>query len=193
MKKVIIFGAIVVVAVLAIILIPKKAKTDAKVTIYVFRGATCEHCEAALDYISKNEDSIPEGVEIVTYEVWKNSSNEALHQALVKKLGVSDSNKNSVPLFVIGNDFIVGMSPNKADFDEILDKAQEYLNGTKKYKDEVKESVNELKKEDPDYKFSAVSFDVLYANNKFAMTIVLGIFGLLIIGFLGMILFSKQK
>ena len=67
MKKILIlFGLVLSLFVLPISVY---AEEDSTITVYLFRGATCAHCEDALDYISNHRDEIPENVEIGTYEV----------------------------------------------------------------------------------------------------------------------------
>ena len=73
---------------------------SSKVTVYLFRGSTCEHCENALEYMDKHRDEIPKDVEIVTYEVWENKNNSKLQDAVADKLKV-DKKENYEAIIII--------------------------------------------------------------------------------------------
>ena len=45
-------------------LLPINVKAEESVTIYMFKGKTCIHCEQALEYISEHMDEIPKNVKI---------------------------------------------------------------------------------------------------------------------------------
>lgn len=168
-------------------LIPIKVDAKNKVTIYFFRGSTCSHCEESLNYINKHKDEIDENIEIVTYEVWENTNNEKLHQALVQKLDVSDKSKNSVPFIVIGDTYLVGMNGNKADLDKVLNMARAYLED-ENYSDVVKETILENK-----FDVKALTLGELYSEPSKVVTIVIySIFGIIVLGIAGMIIFSRK-
>ena len=64
------------------VLIPTNVLAKDKVTVYMFRGGDCPHCEEAISYIKGHKEEIPENVEIITYEVWENASNSKLQDLL---------------------------------------------------------------------------------------------------------------
>lgn len=170
-----------------VLFMPLTVQAKNKVTIYFFRGNTCSHCEEALDYINKHKDEIDEDIEIVTFEVWKNTNNEKLHQVLVQKLEVSSESKNSVPFIVIGDTYQVGMSGTKANFDKILNMARAYIDD-EEYKDVVEET---LKEENIDVK--SLTLSELYSEpNKIVTIIVYSIFGVIVLGIAAMVLFSRK-
>ena len=69
MKKIL----ILLLMITSLIVLPTTVKAESeKITVYLFRGKTCSHCEEALEYINNHRDLIPKNVEIVTYEVWEN-------------------------------------------------------------------------------------------------------------------------
>lgn len=182
MKKV-----LLLISLLVFILLPKNVYASNKVTIYFFRGATCSHCEEALEYINNHKDEIDEDIEIITYEVWENANNENLHQAVVEKLDVPDSSKNSVPFIVIGDIYQIGMNGNKTDFDKILNMARAYVED-ENYTDVVKEVLNENK-----FEVKALSLDELYSEpNKVVTIVVYSIFGIIVLGIGAMIIFSRK-
>ena len=164
-----------------------------EVTIYFFRGYDCPHCEDSLDFINNNKDKIDSRIKIVTYEVWKNKNNEKLHQAVADKLEVPETKKESVPFIVVGNTYQVGMDGTLNDFNEMLEMAKKYLDEEEEYTDIVKLATNELKKENKDIKLKSYTLEQLYADNKVASYIVFGVFGVLVISFIGFIVFSRKN
>lgn len=188
---------ILIVSVLALIVMPKDTyakSAESKVTIYFFRGYDCVHCEGSLEFINEHKDDIPENVEIVTYEVWKNDYNNKLHLALKDKFNiVDDDNRNAVPFLVVGDTYKIGMDGTIVDFEEMLEMANKYTSGEKEYKDIVSETANELKKENKDIKFKAIKLEDLYKDNTVVTIIVFVIFGLVVVGFIGLIAFSRKN
>ena len=164
-----------------------------EVTVYFFRGNTCPHCEESLDFINNNKDKIDAKIKIVTYEVWKNTHNERLHQAVAKAVGVPDKSLDSVPFIVVGNDYKIGMNPTLEELNSVISMANKYLNGEEEYTDIVSEQAAKLKKENRDLKFKALTIDQLYGNNPVATYIVFGVFGVLVIGFVCLIVFSRKN
>lgn len=172
-----------IVVVFCFIVMPCGVHATGDVTIYVFRGSTCPHCEEALEYFNKHKDQIPEGVSVVTYEVWDNSNNSKLLDAVSEKLG---EKTGSVPFFVIGNESIVGYNGVVA-FNKIISTAENYLED-ESYTDVVKEQANEL-----GINVKSMTLDELYSEpNKTVTIVVYSIFGIVVLGFLGMIIFSRK-
>lgn len=172
-----------------------QAKESEKVTIYLFRGYNCAHCEEALEYINKHREEIGDNIEIVTYEVWKNSNNATLQTKIEDYLGITEADKaleqdkkkgGSVPMFVIGDYYHYGFS-STATFKEILNETNEYVNG-KEYTDVVKKVLDEN-----EINAKSMTLNDLYPEeNKTVTYIVFGIFGVLIVGFIVMICFSRK-
>ena len=182
MKK--IFMGILVLFVF--ICMPNIVQAKEDVTIYLFRGNTCEHCEAALTYINKHKDELPEGVKFVTYEVWKNSANSTLFDEVSKKVEVEDKYRNNVPLFVIGNQYIVGYS-GITDFTKMIDIAKSYTTDDD-YQDVVDATVKEL-----NINVKSMTLEQIFAEpNKVVTIVVYSIFGVIVIGIGAMILFSRK-
>jgi len=122
--------------------IPHVVDAKENVTIYLFRGSTCAHCEEALTYLNDHKDIIPDGVEFLTYEVWENKNNEKVREMVAKKVNVEEKYRSSVPLFVVGDHHIIGYN-SPSDFQELIGYATKYQNDGD-YKDLVKESIKEL-------------------------------------------------
>lgn len=170
------------------IFIPTRVYAGEKeVTIYLFRGSTCEHCEAALTYINEHKDELPEGVKFLTYEVWENKNNSKLQEAIAGKLEIEEKYKNSVPLFVVGEKKMIGYSTS-ADFEEVLGYAKDYLDSDD-YKDIVKETIKEL-----NIDVKAMKLEQLFSEpNKVVTVVVYSIFGIVVLGIVAMIFFSRKR
>lgn len=183
MKKIIILFCLVLS--LAILPMSVYAEEDNVITVYLFRGATCAHCEDALDYISNHRDEIPENVEIVTYEVWENSTNRQFHNEVAKRLGMDEDDYDTVPFFVVGEEHTLGYSVGT--WEELFDIVRDYQdNGG--YKDIVEEVNSELKLD-----VEAKTLDDLYSEPSMLVTIIVyAVFGVIILGFVAMIVFSRK-
>ncbi len=166
---------------------PKDVSAKNKVTIYVFRGSTCNHCEEALTYLNNHKNEIDENVEIVTYEVWDNANNSRLQDTVATKLGVDIVGKNyGVPFIVIGNQYISGYNGGST-FNKMMATATDYIND-EEYQDVVSETVEEL-----NIKVKSLTLNDLFSEPNKAVTIVIySIFGAIILGFGAMIIFSRK-
>ena len=71
---------------------------------YLFHSFTCIQCEEARDFVSELRERYPE-IEFRILEVVKNRENQVLYTKLVQELGIQ---KPGVPVFVLGNSYIVG-------------------------------------------------------------------------------------
>jgi len=181
MKKI-----LTILLVLTIILIPSSVNAKEKVTVYLFRGSTCEHCEAALQYMNKHRDEINSDVEIVTYEVWDNKNNSKLQDAVANKLEVDKSKNYGVPFIVIGEKYIKGYADGST-FKEIMEIANNYVDNSE-YKDVVDEVRKELNLE-----VTKTTLDDLFSKpNKIVTIVVYSIFGLAVLGFASLIIFGRK-
>jgi len=86
-----------------------EAKT---VTVYVFRGEGCPHCEEALEFLSGLQEKYSY-LKVVSYEVWKNEANSDFHNEVIEALNLQI--KTSVPLIIIGDDYIHGFSSSNSE------------------------------------------------------------------------------
>ena len=97
---------------LFILLFPIITFANDKVNIYIFHNYNCPHCEEALDYF--NNDFHDDKVMIYEYELLKDE--HAYNRNLYLKVcELLDIKRNSVPLIIIGNDYIIGFSDSKKD------------------------------------------------------------------------------
>ena len=76
--------------------------SEKKVTVYLFRGNGCPHCEHAMEFLESIADDYGY-LEIISYEVWYNSENQKLMEEVSSELGIEVS--TSVPLIVIGTEY----------------------------------------------------------------------------------------
>ena len=168
-----------------------------KVTIYLFRSKTCGHCHDFLEYFAENYYKYQDYFEIVTYEV-SNADNYELMTTVKERMG--EEVDGSVPYIVIGNNFDqLGFGTDGTDIieealnayedesyvdyvnqiieEENLDPAETSL---EEAASEIGASVVGLNGEDPDAGLSDGA-------------IVAIIFGILILGFGGLVLYSGKK
>ncbi|MCM1052753.1 MAG: hypothetical protein NC483_02080 [Ruminococcus sp.] len=176
-----------IMVVLCLILLPKEVYAKNKVTVYIFRGYDCPHCEEALEAINEHKDEFNDNIEIITYEVWKNANNSKLQDAVAKKLNIdTESDNYGIPLIVIGDEYIIGGS--STTYKRIIEIAEDFIDNDE-YKDVVKEAINELSIEiEP-----TTLKDIFPEPNKVVTIIVYVIFGVAIIGFVSLIVFSRKN
>ena len=168
-----------------------------KVTIYLFRSKTCGHCHDFLEYFAENYYKYQDYFEIVTYEV-SNADNYELMTTVKERMG--EEVDGSVPYIVIGNNFDqLGFGTDGTDIIEEALNAYEdesyvdYVNqiieeenldpvetSLEEAASEIGASVVGLNGEDPDAGLSDGA-------------IVAIIFGILILGFGGLVLYSRKK
>ena len=102
MKKII--NYIVVLLFLLIIPFGVYAKEDNKVTLYLFHGDGCPHCEEEMKFLETIEGKY-DNLEIVKYEVWYNEENSELLDNVIEKFEIT---RRGVPTNVIGDTIITG-------------------------------------------------------------------------------------
>ncbi len=177
-----------IMVVLSLVLLPKEVYAKNKVTVYIFRGYDCPHCEEALENINEHKDDINENIEFVTYEVWKSENNSKLQDAVAKKLEVDTESENyGIPFIVIGNEYIIGYG-GTSTYERMISKAESFIDNSD-YKDVVKETINELSIEvEP-----TTLQDIFPEPNKIVTIVVYVIFGAAIIGFISLIVFSRKN
>ncbi len=94
------------------------------VSIYLFRGEGCPHCEDAIEFFNSIINDYNLNIEI--YEVWKNQNNKALMQEVANK--TNNEKLNSVPFMVFDNgEYFIGFGDSS--------------------KAKIKEKITELSKE----------------------------------------------
>lgn len=174
-------------------------KTDhEKVTVYLFRGAGCSHCYDFLEYFAKNYAGYEDYFEIVAYESWNNTTNQKL-MLNVKKL-VGEKENTSVPFIVIGDNYhLLGFGADSGE--EIIKTAlEEYQNNsytdivTKSIKDNKIEPTAETLKKAAESEGIAIKEDKTNKDTGLSDTVVVAIvFGVIILGFAGLVVLSRKK
>ncbi len=97
--------------------LPFTVKAKEKVTVYLFRGETCPHCEEALEFFQKliSQNEFQEKVIIRHLEIWNSETNYDIANEAAEKLGKEPIN-GSVPFIIIGDKTWTGYS-SKSDED----------------------------------------------------------------------------
>ena len=168
-----------------------------KVTVYLFRSNGCYHCEDFIEYFAENYYQYQDYFEIVTYEV---STEDNYYLMLDAKERNGEEADGSVPYIVIGNTFDqLGFGTDGSSIIEAALEAYEDVS----YSDLVQEII-----EDEGYEPTATSLEDAadyYGFNMVGMdgnepesglsdgAIVAIIFGILILGFGGLVIYSRKK
>ena len=81
---------------------PVDHDSEKTVTVYLFRGKGCPHCEDAIEFLESiaNDYSY---LNIIAFEVWYNDENQKLMEEVSNEVGVDFS--TAVPFIVIGNTY----------------------------------------------------------------------------------------
>ena len=158
---------------------------EGDITVYLFRGSTCQHCEDALEYINDHRDLIPENVEIVTYEVWDNEENATLMDTVADILEVDKTDNYGTPFFVVGREYIKGYGTDT--WEELFEIVNDYTEN-REYEDVVKQTIDEEK-----FEVESRTLDDLYSEPSPVVTIIVYcVFGAIVLGFVAMIVFSRK-
>lgn len=107
---------------------------DEVVTVYIFRGEGCPHCEHAIEYFNNYKGK---NIKVKAYETWKNTNNSKLMDLVASKL---NADVTGVPFIVIGDEYHVGFGNG----DEIASIAEKKLKN-KDYKNAVETVLDENK------------------------------------------------
>ena len=168
-----------------------------KVTIYLFRSKTCGHCHDFLEYFAENYYKYQDYFEIVTYEV-SNADNYELMTTVKERMG--EEVDGSVPYIVIGNNFDqLGFGTDGTDIIEEALNAYE----DESYVDYVNQIIEEENLDPAETSLeeaaSEIGASVVGLNGEDPNAslsdgaIVAIIFGILILGFGGLVLYSRKK
>ena len=103
-------------------------ETNDQVTIYLFRGRGCPHCEDFLKFLDSISDEYGKYFKLVSFEVWYDKANAKLQNSVVSFMNQKSS---GVPFIVIGEDAFVGYS---SSYDEQIKTAIKTLYNTEKSK-----------------------------------------------------------
>ena len=186
-KDVIILKRILLILLLitSMCILPKDVNAADTITVYLFRGDTCQHCEEALEYLDNHRDIIPDNVELVTYEVYRNDANATLMDTVADTLEVDKTKNYGTPFFVVGNEYVKGYGTGT--WEELFDMAENYASNGE-YEDIVAKTIS-----DKNMDVEAITFEDLYSEpNPVVTIIVYSVFGIIVLGFIAMIVFSRR-
>ena len=97
-----------------------------------------------------------------------------------------------MPFFVVGTKYNLGYNGPET-FKSILNSAKEYIDDSE-YEDIIEKAKDELLKETSGLKFKGLTIEELFPKPSKVVTIVVySIFGVIVLGFGGMILFSIKR
>lgn len=202
MKKVVLS---IVVALCLLIMPNAKADEDLptitdheKVTVYLFRASGCSHCQDFIEYFADNYYQYQDYFEIVTYEV---SSADNYNLMLAAKERNGQEEDGSVPYIVIGNTFDqLGFGTDGTEVIEAALAAYEDVSYSDVVKEIIKDedlnpSATSLEEAADYYGFDMAGFDNNSAEEKGLSdgAVVAIIFGILILGFGGLVIYSRKK
>ena len=186
---------------LSIVLIPNVSakinvpeKTDhEKVKVYLFWSSTCKNCHNLISYFGDKYDAYEDYFEIVTYQVNTDKANSELSNAIAEDV---KEDPGYIPLVIIGNTYhVLGWQDSLGE--TIINEA------LKAYQDENYTDIVAKKIEDKQLTVTEKTFKdacsvagITFKGSKESKTdgIVIGIvFGVLILGFAGLIVLSRKK
>ncbi|MBE6157025.1 MAG: hypothetical protein E7161_04720 [Firmicutes bacterium] len=176
--------------------IEKPEVTDhEKVTIYIFRGEGCGHCQNAISYFYSLGDEYADYLEVKAYEVWKNANNASLAKDVAAEVGTSFT--GGVPLIVVGEKYVGGFGEGTGA--ELIQYALDYYQD-EEYRDVVEEKLaNKSYDETVETIAEAAISEGLIGGNaatqetgKYDTLIIIGIFVVLIGGFAGLVIAGKK-
>ncbi|HIS11912.1 MAG TPA: LPXTG cell wall anchor domain-containing protein [Candidatus Onthocola stercoravium] len=168
-----------------------------KVTVYLFRSSSCGHCHDFLEYFAQNYYKYQDYFEIVSFEV-SDGENYELMSAVKERMGADVDGR--IPYIVIGNSFDqLGFD---TDGQEIIDEALAAYQD-ESYQDYVGSIIEEEGYEPSDETLEeaaeSLGINVVGLNGEDPEAglsdgaIVAIIFGILILGFGGLVLYSRKK
>ena len=168
-----------------------------KVTVYLFRSSSCGHCHDFLEYFAQNYYKYQDYFEIVSFEV-SDGENYELMSAVKERMGADVDGR--IPYIVIGNSFDkLGFG---TDGQEIIDEALAAYQD-ESYQDYVGSIIEEEGYEPSDETLEeaaeSLGINVVGLNGEDPEAclsdgaIVAIIFGILILGFGGLVLYSRKK
>lgn len=91
-------------------------ENDKQVTLYLFRGEGCSHCQELLEYLNSIVKKHGDKFKLRAYEVWNNEDNNELKEKAAKELEVE---ADGVPFLIIGENTFIGFGED--DKEKIVD------------------------------------------------------------------------
>ncbi len=158
-----------------------------KVTIYLFRGDGCPHCNDFLTFFNAHADQFKDYFEIVAYETYNDENNRSLKALVDEKV---ENTESGVPFIVYGNQYKVGFGSDGTD----LIKNVLAMYEDDEYEDVVQEVIKENDVEaHPETLEEACLKEGITKETRNDGLVVAVIFLVLIGGFAALVLASKKK
>ena len=153
----------------------EKTEDKKAVTVYIFRGEGCPHCEEALEFFDSlsQDEEYKDMYKLVKYEVWYDKDNSELMEKVSKEL---NANASGVPFIVIGKKYFNGYS--EAMSSEIKETIKDQYESGKTT--DVVKAVLKGEKADADKK-----------NSAFVPIIIVSVIAL--VSVIGLVFFTKEK
>lgn len=108
------------------------------VTVYLFRGEGCHFCENAIEFFEGITEDYSY-LDVKAYEVWRNTENKKLMDAVANELGIEVS--ASVPLIIVGDEYAErGFSERRG---EMIIEEIENAHNNESYIDVIEKVLNE--------------------------------------------------
>ncbi len=87
-------------------------ENDKQITIYLFRGQGCTHCQEFLTFLSSLTKEYGEYFKLVAFETWQDSANKELMDSVAEQL---ETEAGGVPFIVIGDKVFPGYASTYDD------------------------------------------------------------------------------
>ena len=151
---------LLLVLLVAVMVIPFAVRAEGetnKVTIYMFRGEGCPHCEEALEWFDSLDKKTADKINLVQYETWYDTDNASLMKKVAKAMG-DDTSSLGVPYIVVGDKSFIGFADSYKD--QLLNKVNELYGKEDVY--DVMEHLDETKKETKENDSKAVTVIIAF-------------------------------
>lgn len=148
---------------------------EKKVTLYLFHGAECPHCEEERVWLKKIKKEYKKYLSVHYFEVWHNEENAKKMEEIKRKLGVV---RDGVPLTIVGEKCYVGFSESISS--QIENSIKKYSGAEKDFNKVKIPILGEVKMKDVSIPLVAVILGFIDGFNPCAMWILLFLINLLI-------------
>lgn len=169
MKRIILF----IFALLLFLPLTVSAKDNQEITLRLFYGRECPHCEAMIeflnDYMSKHDN-----VKLIKYEIWHDEANQ---EKMKKVINYMDIKINSIPFLVIGSNYVTGYNDNYTS-DDIINKINYYK--THEFLDIAGMALGEVEEQKSNDNNTITTFNIPLIGKVEAKSVSLPLIGVLI-------------
>lgn len=132
-------------------------ETSDQVTIYLFRGYGCPHCQEFLEFLNSIIDDYGDKFKLVSFEVWYDENNGNLMNEVATALNTT---ANGIPFIIIGEKVFPGYAASLND--QIIAQIESEYNKKDRY-DIFEEMAKELNKKEA----SPMAYIILIVSANF--------------------------